>query len=105
MDSDLEWGQSTVRLARRLRELGATYVNFGVANGRSDYMRVWPGLPPIQPIHPGKIAPGWTAINPTVDRTTQYGLYFRYPGHQPWFDDLEPREHVGSLRLYYVAPR
>jgi hypothetical protein len=105
VDSDLEWGQSTKRLARRLKELGATGVNFGVANGRFDYMRVWPGLPPIKPIRPGFPAEGWTAVNPTIDRTTQYGLYFRYPGRGPWFDTMEPRERVGSLRLYYLPPR
>jgi hypothetical protein len=105
VDSDLEWGQSTKRLARRLKELGATEVNFGVANGRFDYMRIWPGLPPVKPIRPGFPAEGWTAVNPTIDRTTQYGLYFRYPGRGPWFDTMEPRERVGSLRLYYLPPR
>ena len=82
----------------------APSVNFGVRNGRSDYMEIWPGLPHIVPIHPGYRAPGWTAVSPTVDKTTQYGLYFRYPNIQPWFDTIEPREHVGPLRLYYVPP-
>ena len=104
VDSDLDWGQSTKPLARRLKELGATSVNFGVRNGRSDYMRVWPGLPPIIPINPVQPAEGWTAVSPTVDRTAQYGLYFRYPGRVPWFDTIEPKEHVGAFRLYYVSP-
>jgi 4-amino-4-deoxy-L-arabinose transferase-like glycosyltransferase len=104
VDSDLDWGQSSKPLARRLKELGATSVNFGVRNDKSTYMRIWPGLPPIVPIHPGIPAEGWTAISPTVDRTTQYGLYFRYPNLRPWFDTLTPREWVGSYRLYYVPP-
>jgi hypothetical protein len=104
VDSDLEWGQSTKPLAKRLKQLGATSVNFGVRNGRSDYMQVWPGLPHIIPIHPGIPAEGWTAISPTVDRTSQYGLYYRYPNVQPWFDTMEPRERIGPLRLYYIAP-
>jgi hypothetical protein len=104
VDSDLDWGQSTKPLARRLGQLGAANVNFGVKNGRSDYMEVWPGLPHIVPIHPAIPAEGWTAVSPTVDRTSQYGLYFRYPGREPWFETLEPRERVGSLRLYYVPP-
>jgi hypothetical protein len=104
VDSDLDWGQCSKPLARRLHELGATSVNFGVRNGRSDYMMVWPGLPRIVPIHPAQPAEGWTAVSPTVDRTSQYGLYFRYPNLQPWFDTIEPREHVGALRLYYVPP-
>jgi hypothetical protein len=104
VDSDLDWGQSTKQLARRLKELGATYVNFGVKNGRSEYLQVWPGLPKIKPIHPAIPAEGWTAISPTTDKTTQYGLYFRYPNLQPWFDNLRPTERVGSYLLYYVPP-
>jgi hypothetical protein len=104
VDSDLEWGQSTKLLVRRLKELGADHVNFGVPNGRSDYMRVWPGLPPIVPIRPGFQAEGYTAVNPTVDRETQYGFYFRSPDLVPWFDRLQPAERVGNLRLYYVPP-
>jgi hypothetical protein len=102
VDSDLDWGQSTKPLAQRLRQLGATSVNFGVNNGRSDYMQVWPGLPHIVPIHPAVPAEGWTAVSPTVDRTTQYGLYFRYPNIQPWFDTMQPAERVGAYRLYYI---
>ena len=30
--------------------------------------------------------------------------YFRYPNLQPWFDTLQPAEHVGAYRLYYVPP-
>src|SRR5262249_9769650 len=45
VDSDLDWGQENVRLARRLRELGATEVSFGVANHLSDYLMTWPGFP------------------------------------------------------------
>jgi hypothetical protein len=104
VDSDLDWGQSTKQLARRLKELGATQVNFGVRNGRSEYLEIWPGLPKITPIHPAVAAEGWTAISPTIDKTTQYGLYFRYPNVQPWFDRLTPRERVGSYLLYYVPP-
>ena len=104
VDSDLDWGQSTKPLARRLQELGATQINFGVRNGRSAYLEIWPGLPKIAPIHPAQPAEGWTAISPTIDKTTQYGLYFRYPNIQPWFDTLTPRERVGSYLLYYLPP-
>ena len=38
VDSDLDWGQSTKPLARRLKQLGATEVNFGVRNGAA---RTW----------------------------------------------------------------
>jgi hypothetical protein len=104
VDSDLDWGQSTKQLARRLKQLGATEVNFGVRNGRSAYLEVWPGLPKIKPIHPAVPAEGWTAVSPTIEKTTQYGLYFRYPNMQPWFDSLTPKERVGSYLLYYLPP-
>ena len=104
VDSDLDWGQSTKQLARRLKQLGATEVNFGVRNGRSAYLEVWPGLPKIKPIQPAIPAEGWTAVSPTIDKTTQYGLYFRYPTVQPWFDSLTPSERVGSYLLYYLPP-
>jgi hypothetical protein len=104
VDSDLDWGQSTKPLARRLKELGATQVNFGVRNGRSTYLETWPGLPKITPIHPAQPAEGWTAVSPTIDKTTQYGLYFRYPNIQPWFDTMRPNERVGAYLLYYVPP-
>ena len=87
-----------------MKQLGATEVNFGVRNGRSAYLEVWPGLPKIKPIHPAVPAEGWTAVSPTIDKTTQYGLYFRYPTVQPWFDNLTPRERVGSYLLYYLPP-
>ena len=104
VDSDLDWGQSTKQLARRLKQLGATEVNFGVRNGRSAYLEVWPGLPKIKPIHPAVPAEGWTAVSPTIDKTTQYGLYFRYSNMQPWFDTLTPKERAGSYLLYYLPP-
>jgi hypothetical protein len=104
VDSDFDWGQSTKQLARRLKQLGATEVNFGVRNGRSEYLQIWPGLPKIRPIHPAVPMEGWTAISPTTEKTTQYGFYFRYPNVQPWFDHLTPRERVGSYLLYYVPP-
>jgi hypothetical protein len=104
VDSDLDWGQNTIRLARRLKELGATEVSFGVNNGRSEYLQIWPGLPHIQPVNPVVPAEGWTVVSPTIAKTTQYGLYYRYPNVQPWFDHLTPAERVGSLVLYYVPP-
>jgi hypothetical protein len=104
VDSDLEWGQNTVHLAARLKELGATEVSYGVANHRSDYLLTWPGLPHIRPIQPAIPSEGWTAVSPTIDKTTQYGLFFRYPNIRPWWEQLPPTERVGALSLYYVPP-
>jgi 4-amino-4-deoxy-L-arabinose transferase-like glycosyltransferase len=104
VDSDLDWGQNTKRLARRLRELGASEVSFGIANGRSEYLQTWPGLPRIKPIYALLPAEGWTAVSPTISKTTQYGLNYKFPNLRPWFEYLTPAERVGSLILYYVPP-
>ena len=105
VDSDYDWGQDNKRLALRLRQLGATSVNFdNVLSQDMEFLQKFPGLPPIHPINPLEPAEGWTAVSPTIDRVTQYGLEYRYPNLKPWFDTIEPRERVGTLLLYYVPP-
>jgi 4-amino-4-deoxy-L-arabinose transferase-like glycosyltransferase len=104
VDSDLDWGQDTVRLARRLRQLGVTEVSFTIMNMRSDLLQAWPGLPPSKPINPLTPVEGWTAVSPTFWKIRQYGLYYRYRNIQPWFAYLTPVERVGSFLLYYVPP-
>jgi hypothetical protein len=105
IDSDYDWGQDTKRLAHRLRELGAAEVSFGSLGAIDDqYLQVFPGLPPVKKINPIQPAEGWTAVNPTIARATQYGLNYRYRDLKPWFEYLQPKERVGTIRLYYVAP-
>jgi hypothetical protein len=104
VDSDLEWGQGTIRLAKRLRALGASEVSFFTYNLDSDHLRVWPGMPPTKPINPVAPAEGWTAVSPTFWKVDQYGLEHRYPNLEPWFAYLKPVERVGSILLYYVPP-
>jgi hypothetical protein len=104
-DSDYDWGQDTSRLAVRLRELGATEVNYGLI-GEKDiaFLQAYSGLPRIVPIDPLKPAVGWTAICPTLDHSRKYGLDDRYPGVQPWYRRLPVRERVGTIDLLYVPP-
>ena len=104
VDSDLDWGQDTIRLARRLKELGATEVNFFTLNLSPERLAIWPGLPTVHPINPYKPVPGWTAVSPTILAVREYGMEHRYPGIHPWFTYIQPQEKVGSLLLYYVAP-
>jgi 4-amino-4-deoxy-L-arabinose transferase-like glycosyltransferase len=104
VDSDLDWGQDVNRLARRLRELGATEVSLGSVVHVSDEMLKWSGLPPVKPINPLVPAEGWTVVSPTLDKTTEYGLNHRFPSVEPWYRKLQPKERVGSLHLYYVPP-
>jgi hypothetical protein len=105
LDSDYDWGQDNKRLAARLRQLGATSVNFGrMGKYDQEFLETFPGLPHIVPINPVEPAAGWTAVSPTTAKTAQYGLDFRYPGLQLWFEFLQPKERVGTLTLYYLPP-
>jgi hypothetical protein len=105
VDSDYDWGQDTKRLAIRLRELGANSVSFGGIGASDDeFLQIFPGLPPINKIHPLIPSEGWTAVNPTLWRATEYGLYHKHPNVKPWFEQFQPREKVGTLLLYYIEP-
>jgi hypothetical protein len=84
VDSDLDWRQDAKRLAQRLD--------------------VWPGLLHPQVIDPLAPVEGWTAVSPTLAKTTQYGMDYRFPNLQPWFEYIQPVERVGSLLPYYVPP-
>ena len=104
-DSDYDWGQDIKRLAARLKQLGATQVNYGYINSYDNtFLETYPGLPPIKNIHPLQPAEGWTAVCPTLDHATQYGLEYRYPNLRPWYTYLPVKERVGTIDLLYLAP-
>ena len=104
-DSDYDWGQDTKRLAARLHQLGATQVNYGYVNSYDNsFLEAYPGLPRIKNIHPLEPAEGWTAVCPTFDHATQYGLEYRYPNLQPWYKYLPVKERVSTIDLLYLAP-
>jgi 4-amino-4-deoxy-L-arabinose transferase-like glycosyltransferase len=98
VDSDLDWGQDTKRLANRLRELGANEVSFVAMDVPPGKLEVWPGLPVVRPIAPFTPLARWTAVGPTAWKLMRFN-----GGTQPlWFERLKPRERVGALLLYYV---
>jgi hypothetical protein len=101
LDSDYDWGQNTIRLARRLRELGATGVAYNEFNFTSEQLMIWPGLPNVKRIDPLTPAEGWNVVSPTRWMLRRYGIA---DARQPWFPYLRPVEKVGSLWLYYVQP-
>jgi hypothetical protein len=105
-DSDYDWGQDTKRLAARLKQLGATQINYGysLASDANSFLEIFPGLPPIRNIHPLQPAEGWTAVCPTMDHATQYGLQYRYPNIKPWYTYLPVIERVGTIDLLYLPP-
>jgi len=71
VDSDLDWGQDAKRLAKRLRELGATQVAFypPVMIDLADL-----GFPPVIPEKPFQPAPGWNAVSLTDWKLTRMGV-------------------------------
>jgi hypothetical protein len=102
VDSDFDWGQDYVEVAQRLRQLGVTTASFSTMPWLDAYFRIWPGIPPGPPVRPMFPEEGWTVISPTADKTNQYGLNYKYPQLQPWFDTIQPTERVGAILLYYL---
>jgi 4-amino-4-deoxy-L-arabinose transferase-like glycosyltransferase len=102
-DSDLDWGQGSVLLARRLEKLGVAQATCTFWNIQPERLREWPGLDckPLDPIEP---ATGWISVSPTAWRVAQYGLDYRIPGHQLWFEDWKPMARIGGQLLYYNPP-
>ncbi len=99
-DSDLEWGQDTVLLSRRMKQLGIAQATCSFWNIDPARLRLWPGLDckPLLPLQP---ATGWIAVSPTNWRISQYGLEHRLPGARLWFEDWKPVERLGGLLLYH----
>jgi len=103
VDSDLDWGQNTIRLQRRLKELGAAQVTFGDLNLRSNHLMMWPGLPNVQSLDALRAVEGWTAVSPTM-WMLRYGPIAHQRSKQPWWAYYHPVEKVGTLWLYYLPP-
>jgi 4-amino-4-deoxy-L-arabinose transferase-like glycosyltransferase len=104
LDSDLDWGQNTIRLQRRLRELGATQVSFSDMNLPAHHLMIWPGLPQVRNLEGFQPMEGWTAVSPTMWMTRRYGLSARPLSVPPWWAYYHPVEKVGTLWLYYLPP-
>jgi 4-amino-4-deoxy-L-arabinose transferase-like glycosyltransferase len=104
VDSDLDWGQNTVRLQHRLRELGAAQVSFSDVNLHANQLMIWPGLPGVQNLDAFREVEGWTAVSPTMWMLRKYGLSTRDFSVPPWWAYHHRVEKVGSLWLYYVPP-
>ena len=99
VDSDLDWGQDTVRLARRLRELGVNKISFATFGTGTENYEAWPGLPPVEAMSPYAPVTNWTAVSPTAWKLTRYNAD---PRARLWFEQIAPVERVGALLLYYV---
>ena len=102
VDSDLDWGQDTVRLARRLRQLGVDHVSFETLNLNSENLERWPGLPPSGDIDLDKPLANWTVVSPSMLVLGLYQHDRKVQNREPWFGRITPVERVGALLLYYV---
>jgi Dolichyl-phosphate-mannose-protein mannosyltransferase len=94
VDSDLDWGQDIKRLAKRLREEGATRVAFDryiVGDPVKEY-----GLPPYYRLNPDLPLEGWNALGVSI---------WKESGIEHWPNRIKPRERVGkSILLWYFPP-
>jgi hypothetical protein len=101
VDSDLDWGQDTKRLAQRLKDVGAKEVYFNqlaVGNLQKEY-----GFPPIHPLDVNGPQLGWNAISLTPMKLGLYGdtRYMYDRGTEFWPDRLYLPERVGSSYILF----
>ena len=102
VDSELDWGQDTKRLANKLRELGATEIYFNqFASGNIEKLYQ---LPVIHPLDVQGPRPGWNVVGLTALKLGIFGgtRYDYDPGMQFWPELTQPTERVGnSYWLFY----
>ncbi len=113
VDSDLDWGQDTKRLAARLRQENAPSVAFLTsltADLRGEF-----GFPPIRGFRPSVPDPGWNAVSVSKWKENRLGLGDTYLNAPLWPDaymdqlgqpGIPVPERVGkSILLWYIQPR
>jgi 4-amino-4-deoxy-L-arabinose transferase-like glycosyltransferase len=101
-DSDLDWGQGSVLLAKRFRRLGVPEATCSFWNISNEQLRVWPGLN-CRPLLPQPVT-GWIAVSPTEWRIGNYGYGDGFAGNRLWFADWKPVARIGGQLLYYNPP-
>jgi hypothetical protein len=102
VDSNLDWGQDTKRLAARLQQVGArglTFNQFFLADLEKEH-----GFPPIHEMDLLNPSPGWNAVDLTNDKVARLGLWNSYPDVVPWPDRIPPQERVGKSILLWYFP-
>lgn len=91
VDSNLDWGQDTVRFERVLREMQITQLHADIAtNARIEGIAIYP-------FHAGSKVTGWVAVS-----ETNLALKGRY-GEYRWLSTYRPVRRIGkSIRLYHI---
>ena len=110
VDSDLDWGQETKRLARRLRELGASHVALKL-NEQMIHEALY-NLGSVSALDASAPSAGWNVLSPTAWKHADTGpiltgtdagsLMEALNRPKPWYERVSPTERVGALLLYYV---
>lgn len=101
VDSDLDWGQDTIRLGKRLRELGARQVAFNPLI--MGYLEEYHGFPPITLMQPTRPSPGWNAASLTAMLAGRLGMGDQFPNVKLWTEGVKPTERVGkTIDLWYI---
>jgi hypothetical protein len=94
VDSDLDWGQDLRRLSQELARRNVQSLTLAY-RGTADLTRE--GLPPFQPLLPGKPVTGWIAIDMLSLKEGRGGL--------GWLTAHQPVTRVGaSIDLYFLPP-
>ncbi len=105
VDSDLDWGQDTKRLAAKLKEVGAKEV-FTNQMGPGSFEKMY-GFPPVHALDVNGPQIGWNATSFTPMKLGLFGdtRYIYDRGDQFWPDRMYAvEERVGtSYLLYYRA--
>jgi hypothetical protein len=105
VDSDLDWGQDTKRLAQRLKDAGATEVYFNQflpGNLEKEY-----GFPPVHALDVNGPQPGWNAVSVTPMMLGLFGdtRYVYDRGTEFWPEQVHSPERVGSGILLFYRPK
>lgn len=101
VDSDLDWGQDTNRLGKRLRELGVREVAFNPLI--MAYLEEYHGFPHVTLMQPTRPSPGWNAASLTVMLAGRLGMGDQFPKAKLWTEGVPPTERIGKgIYLWYI---
>src|SRR5262249_42971423 len=104
VDSDLDWGQDTKRLCRKLKELKVRQLHMAIHYSGDDSRL---DLPPWEGLDPWKPVTGWIAVSFTRLKTCSYMVAAEQGKSEPgfaWLDRYQPAARVGKSILLYHIP-
>lgn len=102
VDSDLDWGQDLIRLAKWSRENNIPELTLGYYGSALPANH---GLPPLRELKPYQSTSGWVAVSMSTLKLR--GLELRRPntpeGAYDWLTAYTPKAYIGkSIRVYHI---